>query len=77
MSPNTSKEKAWVIGERIRKAMSGHTFPSVGDTKITISIGIADVPHPSINAIEQLIQAADLALYEAKKGGRNKVKVAS
>ncbi|HUJ17177.1 MAG TPA: diguanylate cyclase [Nitrospirota bacterium] len=77
LSPNTSKEKALVVGERIRKAMSSYAFPSVGDIKITISIGIADVPHATISTIEQLIEAADAALYEAKKGGRNKVKVAS
>lgn len=77
MSPNTSKNNALVVADRIRKSMAGQLFQNVADKKITISIGIADIPDPAINTKEQLINAADLALYDAKKSGRNRVRLNS
>jgi diguanylate cyclase (GGDEF)-like protein len=76
VSPNTSKANARVVGERIRKAVSGSVFQSAGDRTVTISIGIADVSDASIDTPERLIETADLALYEAKKGGRDRVVLA-
>jgi two-component system cell cycle response regulator len=75
MSPNTSKNNALVVADRIRKNMAGQSFQNVDDRKITISIGIADIPDPGINTKEQLIDAADQALYGAKKSGRNRVRL--
>ncbi len=75
LSPNVPKEKALVVGERIRKAVSGHTFRGI-EKGVTISIGIASVPDPFINTTQHLIQTADAALYDAKKNGRNRVKIA-
>jgi len=77
MSPNTSKNNALVVADRIRKSMANQSFPNVGDKKITISIGIADIPDQAINTKEQLINAADQALYGAKKSGRNRVRLNS
>jgi len=77
MSPNTQKNNALVVADRIRKSMAAQSFQSVGDKKITISIGIADIPDPAINTREQLINAADQALYDAKKSGRNRVRLSS
>jgi len=74
LSPNIPKEKAWVIGDRICKAVSCQSYDC--DRTITISIGIAGIPDPSIHTKEQLIHAADLALYNAKNSGRNRVKIA-
>ncbi len=42
---------------------------------VTISIGVASWPAPTAD-IQQLLPQADLALYEAKETGRNRVKVA-
>jgi two-component system, cell cycle response regulator len=77
MSPNTTKNNALIVADRIRKSMAGQSFPNAGDKKITISIGIADIPDPAIHTKEQLINAADQALYDAKKGGRNRVRLNS
>ena len=45
--------------------------------KITVSAGVATYPsNPAIVSAEQLIAAADRALYAAKKSGKNKVVVA-
>jgi len=75
MSPNTQKKNASFVADRIRKSMAGHTFENVGDKKISISIGIADIPDPAIHTKEDLIGAADQALYDAKKSGRNRVRL--
>ena len=44
--------------------------------KITVSIGVAGIPDPSIDTPEKLVHAADLAMYEAKKNGRNRMETA-
>ncbi len=43
---------------------------------VTVSIGVAE-PGPKGRDVEQVIQAADKALYRAKKAGRNRVETAS
>jgi diguanylate cyclase (GGDEF)-like protein len=43
---------------------------------VTVSIGVAE-PGPKAREVEQVIQAADKALYRAKKAGRNRVESAS
>jgi diguanylate cyclase (GGDEF)-like protein len=43
---------------------------------VTVSIGVAE-PGPKAQEVEQVIQAADKALYRAKKAGRNRVEMAS
>ncbi len=76
LSPNIPKEKACVIGNRIREAVSCQSFEGVGDATITVSIGVAGIPDTSINTMEQMIHTADVALYDAKNNGRNRVKIA-
>jgi diguanylate cyclase (GGDEF)-like protein len=76
LSPNTSKDKARLAAERVRKAVAGHEFTRIETKKATISIGIAGIPDPSIDSQDKMIHAADLAMYEAKKNGRNRVESA-
>jgi diguanylate cyclase (GGDEF)-like protein len=47
---------------------------SIGGLSVTVSIGVAE-PGPKIQGVEQVIQAADKALYRAKKAGRNRVEM--
>jgi two-component system cell cycle response regulator len=77
LNPNTSTENARIAADRILNAVSTHSFASFGDRKITVSIGIAGLPDPSIDTQDKLIHAADLAMYEAKKKGRNRVETTS
>lgn len=77
ISPNTSTEHAKLAALRILDAVSKHVFVAFGENKVTVSIGIAGLPAPSLDTQEKLIHAADLAMYEAKKNGRNRVEVAS
>ena len=68
--PTTKKEEALVLAERIRKAVE--ISPSLKN--ITISIGVASFPEDG-DTKEALIAKADKALYEAKRSGKNKIRV--
>jgi diguanylate cyclase (GGDEF)-like protein len=73
--PETSKTNAGIYGEKIRHAIE--KFPFAGKEKLpegnlTISIGISTFPEDGRDRYS-LIEYADQALYQAKKGGRNKV----
>ena len=73
--PGTELQGATVAGEKIRKAVEALRFPVDNKSvKITISVGVSTYP---LNALdkEKLIEAADGALYHAKEGGRNQVRV--
>lgn len=74
--PNTSKEKALLAAERVRKAVASCEFTRTETQKVTISIGVAGIPDPSIDSQDKMIHAADLAMYKAKKNGRNRVESA-
>jgi diguanylate cyclase (GGDEF)-like protein len=71
MLPQTSSEEASAIAERIRSRFETAEFPF---RQVTISIGIASYSHELQTAVE-LIHAADNALYQAKRSGRNLVKL--
>jgi diguanylate cyclase (GGDEF)-like protein len=77
LSPNTSTENAKLAAARILNSVSQHTFTGHEGIKVTVSIGIAGLSDPAIDTQEKLIHAADLAMYEAKKKGRNRVETAS
>lgn len=73
--PNTNKAQAAAVAERMRLNVSVRNQEPVNPTTkgpITISIGLATFPEDGSTA-EVLIQAADQALYRAKKKGRNVV----
>ena len=44
-----------------------------GPLNVTVSLGVASVPHSRIRSAKELIVAADKALYRAKRNGRNQV----
>jgi diguanylate cyclase (GGDEF)-like protein len=75
--PDTPVEGAATAGEKIRKAVESLRLPINGQSvKITISAGVAMYP---LNATDKqtLIEAADAALYQAKQGGRNQVRLSN
>lgn len=67
IAPNTVAHEAFALGERIRCLVAEQ-----GAGGITISVGVAtlDLERPDVAV---LLQAADAALYEAKRRGRNQV----
>jgi diguanylate cyclase (GGDEF)-like protein/putative nucleotidyltransferase with HDIG domain len=75
MLPETSREEALELAERIREAVAQTPFwaDSVGEhVAATLSIGVASFPRDSTDPI-RLVNAADLAAYRAKLDGRNRV----
>lgn len=62
--------EAVMAGEKIRVAVAAASFPEVG--RLTVSIGVS-MASPDDAAADALIDRADAALYEAKRGGRNAV----
>lgn len=76
--PHTSLEQAHRLAERLRGDIERQAFQlEDGTVRTTVSIGLADVPHPTIASIADWVNAADSALYEAKAQGRNRVVVHS
>lgn len=70
-------QKAVAIGERIRSEVERNDF-TLGSgikIKVTVSIGVSSFPETT-EKVADLLDQADLALYKAKQGGRNRVVVA-
>ena len=74
--PNTKKEQALILGERIRKTVEKKRFNYESTIiNVTVSVGIAEHKGSSKQPISITIKNADSAMYEAKHLGRNKVVV--
>ena len=77
--PNLKLEDSAKFGETIRakiEALKMEHKQSDANPFITVSLGIASVVPSSISSYEELVGAADKALYSAKNKGRNRVCVA-
>ncbi len=71
--PNTDEATAQAIAERLREKIDQFSITLNGQSiKATMSIGISSYPQDG-ETPDFLIRAADAALYEAKKTGRNRV----
>ncbi|NBW82798.1 diguanylate cyclase [bacterium] len=78
--PNTQLEGAFTLAERIRASFERSVLDlstasgvaSARALKVTTSIGVASFPQCASSAIE-LVKAADSAMYESKRAGRNRV----
>lgn len=75
--PQTNKEEAFLVTERIRKAikeMIPKNWKAYPKEAITVSIGIAAFPHDGTNR-KELIRSADRALYRSKIEGKDRTTV--
>jgi len=72
--PEAGLEESFIIAERIRHLVENTSF-DVGQAEInlTVSSGISNFPVHRASSKEELVKMADLALYDAKRGGRNRV----
>jgi diguanylate cyclase (GGDEF)-like protein len=76
--PETPPARAAQLAERIRAAVADRPFEcgrGIGAVNVTVSIGVASFPSDARGG-EDLLDAADAAVYEAKARGRNRVETA-
>lgn len=73
--PNTSRQRAMGIAESIRRAIVEQRVPHQDNEGgiVTVSIGVATVIPAADGDAAGLVEAADAAVYQAKKAGRNRV----
>jgi diguanylate cyclase (GGDEF)-like protein len=72
--PQASLDEASMIAERIRRMVESADFEvGASHLRVTVSLGISNFPVHRLKTAEDLVKMADLALYEAKRGGRNRV----
>jgi two-component system cell cycle response regulator len=72
--PETTGEAAMVPAERFRQRIADSWFsmpPEGRPVSFTVSVGIA--AHRDGDTVDDMIRHADLAMYAAKSGGRNRV----
>lgn len=76
--PETDKDGAGFIAERIRQRVREHRF-LVTDRKrtgqLSVSVGVSTFPEDA-SAVRELVDVADRCLFKAKQAGRNRVKIA-
>ena len=67
--PSTDLEQAGAVAEKVRGRVADLKLPTVG--QVTVSLGVAE--YQAGDTEQQLVARADIALYAAKEGGRNRV----
>ncbi len=71
--PSTPAAGAVAMAERLRRDIAEADMDGEG---VTVSIGVASFPEVGADSPQALIEAADRAMYEAKRAGRNQVRAA-
>jgi diguanylate cyclase (GGDEF)-like protein len=72
--PEAGLEEASMIAERIRRLVESTSFEVEQiHMNLTVSLGISNFPSHRAKSKEELVKMADQALYDAKRGGRNRV----
>jgi diguanylate cyclase (GGDEF)-like protein len=76
--PETAREGAIMVAERVRDRIATHGFLTADllDVRLTASVGIATLPEVAASA-EELVQAADRAMYRVKVAGKNGIQLAA
>jgi len=73
--PATTIDIGMVLADKLRQSIAAHAFQTQrGEIAVTVSIGVAQ--HNSAMTHSDTFKAADQALYQSKKSGRNRVSAA-
>ena len=77
--PDTDEPGAEAVANRIRQVVLAQAMPHAGNPHglVTVSCGVASIPAVRDSDPVALIAAADAALYEAKRRGRNQVRTST
>ena len=75
--PSTAAGEAFEAAERWRQAISRERWPMRPDFRASASFGVADLDPGKATRPEDLVEAADAALYLAKRAGRDRVELAA
>ena len=73
--PDTGSEGAMAVAERVRERIGGYSFLRASDgldLHLTASVGVATLPDVAASA-EELVKAADTAMYRVKEKGKDGV----
>jgi diguanylate cyclase (GGDEF)-like protein len=75
--PDTGGDGAFSVGERVRERVAAHQFlfDDGLDLRLTASVGVATLPDVAASA-EELVAAADKAMYQVKDSGKNGIQAA-
>jgi len=75
--PETGADGAYQVGERIRDRIAAHRFLAADglNIRLTASVGLATLPDVATSS-EELIHAADGAMYRVKRVGKNGIRAA-
>lgn len=71
--PQTHLAGALTVAERIRKDVAALRLGAGDALFVTASLGVSSYPAAHVHTTEELVRAADEALYRAKREGRNRV----
>ena len=75
--PGTDLDGATRLAERARTAFEGRTILAPDGTPINVTVSLGVAAFPEATDADNLVAAADGALYEAKRAGKNRVKTAA
>ena len=75
--PDTGSDGAAAVADRVRERLGAHAFLEEKglSLRLTASVGVATLPDVAASA-EELVRAADMAMYQVKESGKNGVRIA-
>ena len=73
--PNADMTQCARVLERLRRVVEASPVPITETTTLPVTASIGAAPMTKGRSVEQIIEKADQALYAAKQGGRNRVRV--
>jgi two-component system cell cycle response regulator len=72
--PQTHFSGSLAVADRIWRAAGAETLATKKEAlPLTVSVGVSFFPNKNVTSVEELVNFADQALYQAKREGRNRI----